>query len=84
MRSVVVHYQEIALKGRNRPWFLRKLVRHVRDVLADQDVREVRTPMGRIEVRLGDGADPAAIRERLTRVFGIANFAVAGHAAPDP
>ena len=22
MNSIVVHYQEIALKGKNRPWFL--------------------------------------------------------------
>ena len=25
MNSVVVHYQEIALKGRNRPWFIGRL-----------------------------------------------------------
>src|SRR5437773_1392418 len=27
MDSIVVHYQEIALKGKNRPWFLGRLVR---------------------------------------------------------
>ena len=26
MQSVIVHYQEIALKGRNRPWFVERLV----------------------------------------------------------
>ena len=30
MNSVVVHYQEIALKGRNRPWFIARLVRNIR------------------------------------------------------
>ena len=30
MNSVVVHYQEIALKGRNRPWFIGRLVRNIR------------------------------------------------------
>ena len=25
MKSIVVHYQEIALKGRNRPWFISRL-----------------------------------------------------------
>src|ERR671930_419761 len=27
MKSVIVHYQEIALKGKNRPWFIARLVR---------------------------------------------------------
>ena len=26
MDSVIVRYQEIALKGRNRPWFIERLV----------------------------------------------------------
>ena len=30
MNSVVVHYQEIALKGRNRPWFIARLVRNIK------------------------------------------------------
>ena len=30
MRSIVVHYQEIALKGNNRPWFVSRLARNLR------------------------------------------------------
>ena len=30
MNSIVVHYQELALKGKNRPWFLGRLVRNLR------------------------------------------------------
>ncbi len=30
MNSVVVHYKELALKGRNRPWFIQLLVRNLR------------------------------------------------------
>ena len=33
--SVVVHYAELALKGRNRPWFINTLVRSMREALAD-------------------------------------------------
>ncbi len=29
MKSIVLHYQEIALKGKNRPWFMTKLVRNL-------------------------------------------------------
>jgi thiamine biosynthesis protein ThiI len=75
MQSVIVHYQEIALKGKNRPWFVARLVRNLREALADLDVGDVRALMGRIEVRLGPGAQWPAIRDRLAGVFGIANFA---------
>ena len=30
MNSVIVHYQEIALKGRNRPWFIERLSHNLR------------------------------------------------------
>ena len=33
MHSVIAHYQEIALKGKNRPWFLRRLVHNVEAAL---------------------------------------------------
>lgn len=75
MESVIVHYQEIALKGRNRPWFIDRLAANLRDVTADLDVAHVRPLMGRIEVRMAPAADWPAVRERLGRVFGVANFA---------
>ena len=83
MKSVVVHYQEIALKGRNRPWFVARLVRNLREAVADLDVPEVRALMGRIEVVLGPDAEWPAVRQRLSRVFGIANFARAGRTMLD-
>ena len=83
MDSVVIHYQEIALKGRNRPWFIGHLVRNQRRATADLDVRDVRALMGRIELVLGPDAAWAEIRARLERVFGIANFARAGRSPLD-
>jgi thiamine biosynthesis protein ThiI len=83
MNTVIVHYQEIALKGRNRPYFIGKLVRNLRRMTADVGVEEVRALMGRIEMVLKPEADYAAIRERLQHTFGIANFSKAGHAPVD-
>jgi tRNA uracil 4-sulfurtransferase len=83
MRSVVVHYQEIALKGKNRPWFIARLVRNIRQAVSDLDVREVRVLMGRIEVVLGPSATWESVRERLGYVFGIGNFSRAGRARLD-
>lgn len=80
--SIVVHYQEIALKGRNRPWFLGRLLRNLRHAVSDLDVEAVRPLAGRIEVVLG-GASFGAVAERLRRVFGVANFSHAGRTALD-
>ncbi|MCA1559913.1 MAG: tRNA 4-thiouridine(8) synthase ThiI [Acidobacteria bacterium] len=83
MKSIIVHYQEIALKGNNRPWFIARLVRNLRQTTSDLDVREIRVLMGRIEIVLGPAADWEAVRARVGRVFGVANFARAGRAPLD-
>ena len=83
MTSIVVHYQEIALKGKNRPWFLGRLVRNLRQAVSDLDVASVRALMGRIELVLGPSAAPEAVGERVSRVFGVANFSYAGRASLD-
>src|SRR5688500_2530285 len=74
MKSIVVHYQEIALKGRNRPWFIARLVRNIKAAMSDLDVTRVVTKMGRIEIVLGGPEAWEPVAERLRHVFGIANF----------
>jgi thiamine biosynthesis protein ThiI len=83
MNSIVVHYQEIALKGKNRPWFMGRLVRNLRAVVADLDVRAVRSLMGRIELVLGPGATREEVGERIRRTFGVANFSYAARTSLD-
>jgi thiamine biosynthesis protein ThiI len=83
MSSVIVHYGELALKGRNRPWFVTALVRAIRLALSDLDVLEVRFVFGRLEIRLGSAADWAEVRTRLSRLPGIGNFSRATHVALD-
>ena len=83
MRSIVVHYQEIALKGKNRPWFMGRLVRNLRRAVSDLDVTAVRTLMGRIEVVLGPSASREQVGDRIRRTFGVANFSYAGRAPLD-
>jgi thiamine biosynthesis protein ThiI len=83
MKSIVIHYQEIALKGRNRPWFIARLVRNIRQATEDLNIQDVRVLMGRIELVLGPAASWDAARDRLRDVFGIGNFARAGRAPLD-
>ena len=83
MNSIVVHYQEIALKGKNRPWFMGRLVRNLRGALSDLDVKAVRSLMGRIEIVLGPQATREDVGDRIRRTFGVANFSYAGRTALD-
>lgn len=83
MDSVIVHYQEIALKGRNRPWFVERLVANLRKSLADLDIVRVRALMGRIEVVPGPDAAWDEVRRRLGRIFGVANFSRARRTGRD-
>jgi thiamine biosynthesis protein ThiI len=83
MNSIVVHYKELALKGRNRPWFVKLLVRNLRAALAGLDIRAITPVMGRIEIELGAAAAWDVVRDRVRRVFGIANFSYAARASHD-
>jgi len=79
VNRIVVHYKELALKGGNRTWFIRTLVRNLKSALAGLDV-EVRAIMGRLEISFRSG-DWDAARDRIRHVFGIANFS---HASRGP
>jgi thiamine biosynthesis protein ThiI len=83
MISVVVHYSELALKGRNRPWFIHVLLRTIRTALADLGVRRVRALVGRIVIELDAGTDWDQVRSRLACLPGIGNFAAATHVEPN-
>lgn len=76
MRCAIIHYHELALKGRNRPFFEGKLIRHIRLALKGLGIARVEPLQGRIRATLTDEARWEPIRERLARVFGIANFSL--------
>ena len=69
MTTIVVHYKELALKGRNRPWFIQLLVRNLKTALAGLPIRSVRSLMGRIEIELAnpEAANPESRVGRGTR-----------------
>ncbi len=83
MQSIVIHYHELALKGKNRPWFVAHLVRNLKEETADLNVISVRALMGRIEMVLGVETEWPLVRERVTKIFGVANFALARRVTGD-
>jgi thiamine biosynthesis protein ThiI len=74
MRCVIVHYHELALKGRNRPLFERRLVRNLRETLRGLHVRAVEALPGRVRVMLGDETPWPAVKARIARTFGVTHF----------
>lgn len=82
MNRVVVHYHEIALKRGNRPAFIRQLVANLGVTLRGIGVKKIRSLPGRVVINLKPDADHDEIRERMRRVCGVANFAMAWRCAP--
>jgi thiamine biosynthesis protein ThiI len=74
---IVLRYHEIALKGRNRPFFVRRLGENVARAVVGLPVGEIRRASARLLLPLREAAAWPAARERLARVFGLANFALA-------
>jgi len=77
MRCAIVHYHELALKGRNRDYFEDRLVHNIQLALSDLGVRQVENLRSRIRVILPSEANSEIIRQRLSCVCGIANFSLA-------
>ncbi len=73
--QLVIHYHEIALKGKNRDMFVKRLTQNLRRTFKDLGKVGVRTLFGRITVRL-DFEDMEEIHQRMSGVFGVANYSV--------
>src|SRR6185503_9166028 len=81
--NVVVRYHEIALKGRNRPFFVDRLAQNLRQATCDLDRVHVRVLPGRLSVDAPDSVAWETLRERVGAVFGIANFSPAREVPAD-
>ena len=73
MNSIVVHYKELALKGKNRPWFIRMLVRNLKGALAGLHVARG---------AIANGPDRARARARARRPTRCASACGACSASP--
>ncbi|MEX2490988.1 MAG: tRNA uracil 4-sulfurtransferase ThiI [Nitrospirales bacterium] len=76
MFHVLVHYHELALKGRNRKHFEYRLVQHIRRALKPLTHVHVDALQGRIRVSFEDEASWPDLEDQLKRVFGIVNFSL--------
>ncbi len=73
MKVFVVHYSEIALKGKNRGDFEKKLMENIRSKIEKIERCRIKRRYGRIIVE----SDNEEIAERLKKIPGIKYFALA-------
>ncbi len=71
MRNVLIHYGELALKGGNRDFFENKLIENIKNVFG---IKTVKNFYGRILVEFNDSANEEDVKNKLQKIFGIANF----------
>ena len=76
-RFFVIHYNELGLKKGNRDYFENALCANINHSLENCGAERPRRISGRILLPLKAEADVPEIKKRLSRVFGIANFAEA-------
>jgi len=80
---VYLRYHEIALKGRNRPFFVGKLVDNLRRATADLPSVTVQPISSRIALRAPDDVPWERVQERIASVFGVANYSRVTEVSPD-
>lgn len=76
MKAVLVHYGEIALKGKNRRFFEKALVDNIKISIGKNLVKEVKRLEGRLFVSLNkdDKKTTDIVRTKLSNIFGIKWF----------
>ncbi len=79
----VVHYAEIGLKGRNRPFFERKLMDNIVARLKPVSSSYVERLSGRLLVHADEVLEEPTWAGRLRTLFGIANFGPALVVSPE-
>lgn len=76
-RHCIAHYDEIALKGKNRNDFEQLALEHLRRLLNPFGLYEIRKPRGRFILLFKENPDWTSIQQNIAKVFGITNFSPA-------
>jgi thiamine biosynthesis protein ThiI len=82
--GIVLHYAEIATKGRNRPAFVKRLAQNVGQAIAGLPLGRVRRLSGRLWIESRDPhLDLDLVAERLGTVYGLSHWSPARRARLD-
>ena len=81
--QVIVKFHELALKGKNRPMFIRALADNLRRACRGTGVERVWIGHMMVGLSLSDDAEWPMVRERIQGCFGVAKFFPAHKVRPD-
>ena len=70
---IIVHYDEIAIKLGNRPWFERQLVQNIKNQLKDLNYATVQKFSARIFINEIDSKKSDLYLEKLQNVMGVSS-----------
>jgi len=80
MKNIIIHYSEIALKGKNRPIFETCLVDNIKKLLPAEHISDIKRLSGRILLKLKDGFLEKELNKTiglLSNIFGISHYSPA-------
>jgi thiamine biosynthesis protein ThiI len=80
---IVLHHHEIGLKGRNRDFFERVLLRNLRRALDGTGYKRIRRGSGRVTIEFDREGLVAEAAERAARLHGVAYVGVGRRIQPD-
>ena len=81
-RSIVIHYGEIGIKGKNRYLFENRLLSNIREHLKPLGTGPIRRRRGHLIVEVGE-ADAQAVQDELAHISGIEFFFLAERVQAD-
>ncbi|SFE67822.1 tRNA uracil 4-sulfurtransferase ThiI [Alteribacillus iranensis] len=73
---ILVRYGELALKGKNRNDFEKRLRRNIQHALRSHSSCKVKRTYGRMVIELR-GEEPGPVMEKIKPIFGISSFSLA-------
>ena len=79
----IVKYHELALKGKNRPMYIKQLVDNLRSATRGTGVEHVWKGQAMIGLTLSDEAEWPQVRDRIGDCSGVAKFFLAQKLAPE-
>lgn len=80
---LIIRYGEIALKGKNRTYFEKKLAENVKKAVQEKGFQtEIKRINGRIIVKL-DKEPNEEIKQTISKVFGVTSFSFSSRVEPD-
>ncbi len=71
---VIVKTHELALKGKNRPWFMRKLIDNLRQATKGSGVERIWKGQLMVGLTLSEEECWPEVKSRIKEVFGVAKF----------